>query len=381
MPAPSPGETQQAVRQFFAAARSGDRTAFAEATSTVDPSFSDRARLLFTNLSRLPLTELAATVDGETQPVTPARRQIFGPGAWMQAVTLRWQLRGEQRPAEHRVWLTLVADEGVRVAGAYEPPPAAGIQRQPLWWRGPVTSVASADTLVVVGSGEPAARWSERAEQAQEQLQRHLPPELHTARSPLVVQVPATTADFEAVLGVPAGTQSSVAAATLADGPSGESAVRVVVNPAAAERLTATGLAVTLSHEAVHASTRSPASSAPIWAVEGLADYVALRAHPSAAAGVFAPLRTRLREQRTVVALPPDSAFAVDAADLDVTYATAWSLCAFVAENDSPARLAALYAALDQGRSLDQGSRAVLGVSEADLLRAWRRDLTRRAEV
>ena len=62
--------------------------------------------------------------------------------------------------------------------------------------------------------------------------------------------------------------------------------------------------------------------------------------------------------------LPADDDFAADADDLGVAYAEAWSACRYVAEHYSARRLGRLYAALDRGRSLDEASREVLGLSE-----------------
>lgn len=364
---------------FFAAARTGDRNALRATTSQRDPTFDDRARLLSTNLSTLPLTRLDVTVGKETLPVDPARAEVLGSGAWTQSVTLRWQLRGEEATAEHRVWLTLVVDHGVRVAGANEPPPGVARAPQPIWWRGPVTAAAAEGVLVLLGSGQPAGRWTARATDALRQVRHHVPSGVDRLDADLVIEVPASPADFEAVVGVTPGSYGQVAAATVGEGPRPDAAVHVVANPAAERRLSDVGLAVVLTHETVHAVTRSPGSPAPTWAVEGLADYVALRAYPEARAGVFAPLRAQVRSSGGPVALPTESAFAAEAPEVAVAYASAWSFAQFLADTYGAPRLGRLYTTLDRGTSLAQAARPVLGVSERTLLDAWRRDLSRRA--
>jgi hypothetical protein len=327
----------------------------------------------------LPLTRLDVTVNGDERAVEPERTKLFGTGAWTESVTLRWQLRGEETPAEHRVWLTVVADDGVRVAGASEPPPGAPRTPQPIWWRGPVTAAAADGVLALLGSGHPAERWSPRATEALRQVRRHAPAGIHMVDEDVVVEVPASQADFEAVVGVPPGSYDTVAAAAVVEGPAPNAALHVVVNPTAERRLSDQGLAVALTHETVHVLTRSPVSPAPTWAVEGLADYVALQAYPQARAGVFAPLRAQVRSTAEQVTLPTDSAFAADAPEVAVAYASAWSFVQFVADTYGSRGLGRLYAALDAGASLEDAARSSLGVSEKPLLTAWRRDLSRRA--
>ena len=315
----------------------------------------------------------------DLRPVDPEREEIFGPRAWTQSVTVRWQLQGQQATAEHRVWLTLVADQGVRVAGANEPPPGAARSPQPIWWRGPVAATAGRGSLVLLGSAQPANRWSPRVTDALRQVRNHAPSGVDLVDEDLVIEVPASPADFEAVVGVPPGSYDEVAAAAVSEGPGPDAAVHVVVNPGAERRLSDEGLAVALAHETVHAATRSPTSPAPTWAVEGLADYVALQAYPDARAGVFAPLRAQVRSSGGPVALPADRAFAAGAPGVAMAYATAWSFAQFVADTSGAPALGRLYAALDAGTSLAESARPIFGISEKELLEEWHTDVSRRA--
>ena len=99
--------------------------------------------------------------------------------------------------------------------------------------------------------------------------------------------------------------------------------IHVVVNPEATARLSGLGRDVLLTHEAVHVATRSPGSPAPTWLVEGYADRIAYRAHPSR--------RRRRRRRRSATPYdehgvprdwPAEEDFAPEAADLDL--ATTW---------------------------------------------------------
>ena len=77
--------------------------------------------------------------------------------------------------------------------------------------------------------------------------------------------------------------------------------------------------------------------------------------------------------------LPGDAAFAAGRDELNRAYAEAWLACRYVAETYSVADLGRLYAELDRGRSLDEASRAVLGVDAAALTAGWRRFLVQQA--
>lgn len=371
---------QSVLEAFIAAARSQDRSAFSQTLSTRDPVFADRAQQLFDSLSQLSLVRLEARLQPGPQPLSAARQALLGSDAWTQPVVLIWQLRGDAAAAEHTVWLTFVVEGGrAQVAGTSDRPATTPAGPQPSWWLGPVQSRRSGSVTVVTGSGQPSDRWLSRAERARSDVRRWLPPGSAEGFDPIVVEVPATTVSFAAVVGVPAASYADIAAVTVAAGPTPTAARRVVVNPAAARRLTEEGLAVTLAHEAVHAVTRSPSSPAPTWAVEGLADYVALAAYPGARSATEGLLLSQVRTEGAPDRLPPDKDFDADADRLDLTYAEAWSVCRYVTETTSAGRLGDLYRALDRGRTVDQAADEVLGVSERELTDGWRRWLTAQA--
>lgn len=391
-PSPTPADTaaaasgqrsaaaQQVLDDFATAAKTQDRSAYDQTLSTRDPVFADRARMLFDNLGQLTPVRLEARLQPGPQPLGAPRQSLLGPDAWTQPVLLVWQLPGDADAAEHTVWLTFVAEGGRElVAGTSDRPAATPAGPQPSWWLGPVQSRRTGGVTVVTGSGQVPDRWLTRAERARSDVRRGLPAGAADGLDPVVVEVPATTADFAAVVGVAADDYADVAAVTVAAGATPTAARRVVVNPAAARRLTAEGLAVTLTHETVHAVTRSPSSPAPAWAVEGLADYVALATHPHVRAEVERPLLSRTRSEGAPVRLPTDADFAAAAPRLDLAYAEAESICRYVAQTSSVSRLGELYRALDQGRTIDQAAAEVLGVSSTELSDGWRRWLTARA--
>ena len=126
-------------------------------------------------------------------------------------------------------------------------------------------------------------------------------------------------------------------------------------------------------------ATRSPESPAPLWAVEGLAEWVALRGQPGGISFGTADLLAAVRRDGPPESLPGDEVFTAGRGELNRAYAEAWLACRYVAETYSVADLGRLYAELDRGLSLDEASRAVLGVDAAALTAGWQRFLVQQA--
>ena len=121
---------------------------------------------------------------------------------------------------------------------------------------------------------------------------------------------------------------------------------------------------------------------APQWAEEGLAEWVALgRGRRSTKIRHVRALLDDVERRGPPLAPPDDEAFAAGAPELNRAYAEAWLVCRYVAERYSAARLGRLYAELDRGRSLDEASRAALGVGADELVAGWRRYLVRLARA
>jgi len=391
-PSPAPVSTatagngaQLVVDGLVRAARDGDRPAFDARISTADPSFAARARLLYGNLSELPWNTLELRVEPDRQPVSARLQTLLGPDAWRQPAVVRWRLAGETATAEHTVWLTFAGDQGrPRLAGTAAPEdpddPDEAHRPQPVWWTGPVTAAGRDGVRVLVGSGQPADAWLDRAVAAATEVQERVSAGAAADwDGGLVVEVPGSRSAFEAVLGADPGSYAGIAAVALAEGPGAGAALRVVVNPEVTRTLAPLGVAVVLTHETVHVATRSPDSPAPTWIVEGLADQVALAAHPDAAAGVAEPLLERVRADGPPDQLPGDEAFLAGADDLAVSYAQAWTLCRHVADASSPEALQQLYTALDEGQPLAEALATALGTDEQDLLAGWRTALEQQA--
>ena len=132
-------------------------------------------------------------------------------------------------------------------------------------------------STVLAGSGQSVDRWLGVARPAAAAVQRALPAGVADWAGEVVLEVPATPADFAAVLGQPADRYAGIAAVAYQVGDGDRPPLRVVVNPRSATLVTDDQLTEIVRHELVHVATRSPESPAPLWAVEGLAEWVALR--------------------------------------------------------------------------------------------------------
>jgi len=376
----TPPPAQAALDALVAAARRGDRAAFDARLSDRDPVFASRARLLYTNLATLPLDRVELRLQPGAELLTGARRDLLGAGAWRQPAVVTWRLRGEAAAAERTVWLTFLPRDGIPLLAGTIDRPSTPIEPQPIWWTGPVTAHQDGSRSVLAGAGQRPEVWGERLRSAAARVQERVTAGAAASwGGDVVLEVPASRRDFAAVLGVDDPSYAGIAAVTVAEGPAATGALRIVVNPEMARTLTPAGVAVVVLHETVHVATRSPASPAPTWLVEGLADYVALQAHPEVADGAAEPLLRSVRASGPPDALPVDERFHTGAEGLAVSYAEAWLACRYIAEKHSPAALQRLYTATDAGTSLADAVPAELGDTVPALTAGWQGYLVRLA--
>ena len=191
-----------------------------------------------------------------------------------------------------------------------------------------------------------------------------------------MLEVPSTRQAFERVLGVAPGSYAGLAAVAWPEGPDpATAAIRIVVNPGVTATLDEQGVAVLLAHEAVHVATRSAASSAPTWLVEGLADYVAYDAYPMTATEAAAALLRQVKDRGAPMSLPADDQFSPSAPDLPLAYAQAWLACRLLAQEHSAVRLMRFYLAVSNGADVATALRRETGLSPAQLTAQWRRSL------
>jgi hypothetical protein len=366
------GLVRATVDALVTTARAGDRAGFYRLVSEQDPSFHDRARLLYDNLSTLPLTRLQMRMEPTEFALPDARRKALGSSAWAQRGVVTWRLPGDGTEVEQLIWLTFLEAAGeVKLAGTNDKPPGNGNSQQPSWWLGPLSARERGGVTVLVGSGQSLDRWASLAAAALGNVRQQLPAGLGIPwNGRVVLEVPATQHDFESVLGKPAGNYTSIAAVTHHAG-AGGAGIRIVANPKAAQ-LSSGVLQSVLEHEMVHVATRSPDSPAPIWAEEGLAEWVSLRAHPGQRSEGTDDVLIRVRSDGPPSSFPADRQFQAGARNLHLAYAEGWLACRFIADRYSENQLAGFYAQLDDGRSMDEASRSTLGLSGTVLTTQWR---------
>ena len=232
----------------------------------------------------------------------------------------------------------------------------AAVREHPGMWTG--ASVARGERAVVVGSPRPlVAEIAALADRAGRTVTR-----VWGGHGGAVVLVPRTE-EQAAVLAAPAKVDGLAAVAT------GD---RVIVQPAAFARLSATGRLVVVTHELTHVATAGP-RAVPMWLMEGFADYVGYLDSGlpvrTVASELAADVAADVAGGRAVLnGLPGPADFAARPAQ---AYEEAWLACRYVADRFGERRLVALYrAALRE--EIGAALREVLGLTSGDLTREWR---------
>lgn len=197
------------------------------------------------------------------------------------------------------------------------------------------------------------------------------------AQSALVV-VASSPSEFAALLRSPDLLPAEVAAASVADpftqgsSPTGQ---RVVFGPDTGRRLDPEGMATLLRHELTHIAARADTvDGAPLWMLEGFADYTAHHGEGQRFADIAPTLTGHAHAGQIPADLPADAEFS--GPDAAFTYEKAWSICAYVAEKYDRPHLVQLYhriAAGKQDPTTEDGIlREVLGTTRTEFVDDWR---------
>jgi len=352
-----------------AALRDRDEAAFLATVDPADPVFLDHQRDLFHNLAGVPLAEWGYEVDPTTQATPTAR-----PAAdelWAPAVRLEYRLRGVDTEPSNRPMGYLFARHGDRWLLASDT--AAGETWRGPWDFGPCHVLSSPSGLVLSHPGGEA-------------LAARVLAELDSAVSvvtevwgtawprQVAVLVPGGQEEMRALVG-PAFAVGSIAGVAVAEriDPVAHTArgQRVVLNPASATALSPLSLRVLLRHEITHVAVRGDTvDGAPMWLLEGFADYVGFRGSDVPAAKAAPALAARVRTALPT-GLPSDADFRGPA--MDLAYQEAWSVNRYLAGLLGEPGLVALYRALAAEKSdVDGVLRAAIGTDRAGLTEGWR---------
>ena len=293
---------------------------------------------------------------------------VAADGTWSADVATTWRFAGFDRRAEQlevRVRFA-PADGGLRIAGI-----GGGDHRSPLWMSAPLEVRRGASSMVLVDGPAPEAdAVSTLARRAVPQVRRVLP----DWSGGLVVEVPASENGLDAALDADPGQYDGIAAVTTTvDGShSRRSPSHVFVNPQVFLPLRTRGAQVVITHEATHVATDAATSPAPIWLVEGFADYVALSSQRLPISTTAARIIALVRRKGPPRHLPGTGEFAAGAKHLEARYESAWLACRLLAHDGGTSALVGFYRAVDAGGSLGAELRRYFGLGPAVLTRQWR---------
>lgn len=294
-----------------------------------------------------------------------------GNDAWSALVAVTWRVDGFDE-ASARIEMPFSFASGGREIAAV----GGDAARLPVWLSGPVRVSRTDATLVLgVGSQDEIDQYGREFTRAVQQARAVL-----GGSDRVVVEVPADAGALDRALGVTDGTYGAIAAVTApVDGSRTErSPVHVFVNPRVHDGMDPTAAQVVATHEVVHAVTGAVlAQRAPLWLVEGFADYVALRDTGLPITRTAGQVIDLVDEEGVPETLPADSAFAPSAGHLGVVYEEAWQVAVTLAEQAGEQALVDLYRSVVAGADLVTELQRHVGWSEADLTAAWQDRLAR----
>lgn len=382
------GSIEPILTALARAAADRNDSRWADRLSAKDLGFTAVSTMIYRNLSALRPTRIDFTATGLQRQVSAPRRQLLGSGAFAAQVLISWRLGGDQLDSEHLVWMTFVPDgtDGWRWAGTTDGPSEADPSALPLWWLEPITISRSDGNVVLAGTGMDGAAWLARAKLATANVVSRLASGSDGSTGPdrvwdghLVVEIPTTQGQFEQTIGAPPGSDSQLAAVTFPDATDARLApMRIMLNPEVMGAEPELGIDIVLTHETTHVATRSPASAAPLWLIEGYADYNAYASYPQAQASAEDGLYRAVRSSGAPKTPPGNGDFSPRAKHLNLTYAEAWQLCAYLAAHGGQGKLNSFYAAVDRSpdADVDAALHTVYGIGQSELMKRWDKAMT-----
>ncbi|MCC8244725.1 hypothetical protein [Saccharothrix luteola] len=368
-----------------------DETAFtADLDPLADAGFRQRQRDLFRNLSSVPLAEweyvadLVSDTEGQADVTGTDVTTLDLPAAdevWAPDVRLSYRLRGvDVEPSSQGMAYLFTRRDGrwyLNSDTALEPL-GKRTWRGP-WDFGPSHVLAGAGGLVLSHPGGEvlAARVLAELDGAVTAVTEVWG---QAWARQVAVLIPASPAEMVALVG-PGFATGAIAGVAVADrvDPDTHTArgQRVVLNPDSAGALSPLALRVLLRHEITHVAARGETvDGAPMWVLEGFADYVGYRRSDVPPAKAAPLLAARVR-QSLPSSLPSDADFRGDG--MELAYQEAWSLNLYLASSLGEPGLVALYRRLARVRAseVDGVLLEVTGGDTSALVRGWQEFLRR----
>ncbi|NUT50942.1 MAG: hypothetical protein HOV94_27110 [Saccharothrix sp.] len=358
-----------------------DEPAFtADLDPLADAGFRQRQRDLFRNLAGVPVAEWGYALQGETDLAgldVPAADDVWAP-----EVRLSYRLRGVDVEPSGQGMAYLFTRRGDRW---YLNSDTALERLGKRTWRGPwdfgpcrVLSGAGGFVLSHPGDEALASRVLAELDGAVAAVTGVWG---QAWSRQVAVLVPSRPDEMAALVG-PGFATGAIAGVAVADRVDQETHTargqRVVLNPDSAGALSPLALRVLLRHEITHIAARGETvDGAPMWVLEGFADYVGYRGSDLPLAKA-APLLAAQVRTGLPTALPSDADFRGDA--MELAYQQAWSLHLYLESVLGEPGLVALYRRLARVRAseVDGVLLEATGGDGAVLVRGWR-DFLRRA--
>ena len=326
----------------------GDLKGFLASVDPKQPQLVAQQRGLFVNLRKFGFTSLRYFVADSFE--APAVKAKHGPTTFSTRVMMRYQLAGlDQKPVQTDLGYSFVkrGNRWVLVEdGAFDEVLSDDGHRQP--WDFQEVAIVRRDKVVVVVDKKEAAlgkKIAEVSEGAVDAVRRHWPRPWNGAV--MVVAMPETRVmSLLWTAGMGDGWTIAAKAVTLYDRKPGATAAppvgsRIVVNPALRKELEED----LLVHEMTHVATIPIGDRAPIWLVEGLAEYVRCQSIEDDPQWTVDPYRKEVRTKflPSMKVLPGGYEFAENG---DKSYGQSWWAAAYLASKEGEKGLAALYADL-----------------------------------
>ncbi|MFI5692446.1 basic secretory protein-like protein [Kribbella sp. NPDC051586] len=361
---PTPGELSAAgelarkqaidavLARRAAAVLKGDLKGFLAPVDVKQADLVARQRLLFVNLRKFGFSSLKYFTADAFRPV-PGLVAKFGATTFSTRVMMRYQLVGlDPQPVQTDLGYTFVQRRGAWVlvddTGTDENLSGDG-HRQP-WDFNEVQVVRRGKVVVVVDKREASlgTKVAQVAQKAVTSVRKHWARPWNGAV--LVVAMPQDRVMSTIwTAGTGDGWTIAAKAVTLFEGeqlgkPIGRPiGSRIVVNPALRKRLDKD----LLVHEMTHVATSTLGMAAPIWMVEGMAEYVRCRSIEDDPHWSVDPYRKRVKSAYLpkLTKLPGTDVFDADA---DRAYGSSWWIVEYLADKLGEKKLAALYTDMSQ---------------------------------
>jgi hypothetical protein len=354
------------LQRRSAALLARDPVAWTADVDAASVDFAARQSAVLANVGAVPIAAWRYEYAGAGIPPTPERKALLGADAWVARVILVYQLADADSADVRREQHFTVVRRGGRwlLADDTDGPTATDV-----WDLGPVTVLRGARSIVL--GTAPAEDLEQYPGQVDAAAGRVDAVWGQTWPRVVVVVVPRDQAEMARLLQRTdeAGLDQIAAVTTGEVGLGvGESADRVIINPAGFGQLDDIGREVVLTHEITHVATRATGTSdVPIWLSEGFADYVAYLSADLPRQSVAADVLEQVRAGTGPVALPDVAAFDPVNGDIAPAYSGSWLAVDLLARTYGQPAVLTFYRAVAQGA----GTPDPLGAARTPVERAF----------